>query len=102
MTGWISAKTAFKLVQEVEKTWRRLNGVDRMSELVKGMGVQGWNSGARQSTGTAEGRRLIKKSSTTSYTTLDFSSARSPTQQRRDDKRQLFGHTTFDIGQVAY
>jgi putative transposase len=28
---------AFKLVQEAEKTWRRLNGVDRMTELVKGI-----------------------------------------------------------------
>jgi putative transposase len=28
---------AFKLVQEAEKTWRRLNGVDRMTELVKGV-----------------------------------------------------------------
>jgi hypothetical protein len=28
---------AFKLVQEAEKTWRRLNGVDRMTKLVKGV-----------------------------------------------------------------
>jgi transposase-like protein len=48
---------AFKLIEEAEKTWRRINGPEHQA-VAGGHCIQRRRIGARRSTGSAETRRL--------------------------------------------
>jgi putative transposase len=49
---------AFKLIEEAEKTWRRINGPEKIKLLLEGVAFKDGEPVPRRSAGSAEIRRL--------------------------------------------